>query len=65
MTEIASYFHLIRKTEKVVCYLCKNEVDLNKGFEELEKHMKAKHLEKNWQKERFIKGNKGEIENEY
>jgi len=42
----------------VCCKLCGDELDLTKGLEELEKHMKAKHKEKSWIKEKSVEGNR-------
>lgn len=46
------------KEVPVCCKLCGDELDLNKGLEELEKHMKAKHKEKSWIKETSVEGNR-------
>jgi hypothetical protein len=59
MTEICFYFKLIENTDFIKCNLCNDEIDLNKSFALLETHMKAKHKEKQWDKERFIIGNSG------
>jgi len=59
MTEITSYFKLIENTDFIKCNFCNDEIDLKKGFAILETHMKAKHKEKSWNKERFIIGNSG------
>jgi len=64
-SEITDYFRLKNPQtkgdeddHKVVCRLCGDEsTDLGKGFGELEKHMKKKHGEYTWKKERFIEGN--------
>ena len=42
MNQITSYFTLKENTNLIICKLCKDEIDLKRGFKILEIHMTLK-----------------------